>query len=434
MKRLLLLLASVMLLAFVVACSDDDNGDATGTPDATATGTPTADATEPATETPAAGETLRIGALLPTSGALQSYGENSAATLAAAVDAINAEGDRTIELVIEDTNSDPVTALERLQALYDDGIRVVIGPYSSSEVSEVLDFANDNGILLLSPLSTANALATPDDVLFRFTPDDIEEGVAVANLAWADGVRTMILAYRDDVGNAGLAEAVRDAFEEIGGTVVDGIVYASNETDFADEVASLEMALADLDAPAEEVGVYLAAFAEVRDLLEAASAAESLSNLRWYGSNSVALSTELLENETASEFAIATGYPNPILGRRDADEAQWGPVVEQVATDLGHEPDSFALAAYDALVIAHAALTSVDDATDVEALKAAIVEAADATTGLTGPLTLNEAGDRALATYDFWGVCSPADGEFSWIRVATFEGGGEAQRLEATCE
>jgi branched-chain amino acid transport system substrate-binding protein len=406
MKRLLALLAAVLLGAFIAACSDDD--DAKGGP-------------------------VRIGALLPTTGALESYGVNSVETLSVAMSVLNADNDRAVELLMENTNSDPATALARLRALHGEGIRVVVGPYSSSEVAAVIDFANESGILLLSPLSTAHILAIPDDALFRFTPDDIAEGVAVANLAWADGVRTIVLVIRDDVGNAGLGIAVRDAFEALGGTVVDGFVYGQDVTDFADEIASLETTAAALARPADEVGIYLAGFSEVRDLLETASASESLGSLRWYGSNSVALSSELLENEAASLFAIQIGYPNPILGLRAADEAAWRPVIERVHAEIGRDPDAFALAAYDALIVGHQALVNAGADADTEALKAALVSVANGSTGLTGPLTLNGAGDRALASYDFWGICQDASGGFHWVRVATYEGGGAAVRTAPSC-
>jgi branched-chain amino acid transport system substrate-binding protein len=403
-KRLLAMLVVMMLVASLIGCSDDDDEGA-----------------------------LRIGGLLPMTGALASYGEASLETISLATSAINSGDGQPVEFVYEDTTSNPDVALEKLRALHEQGIRVVVGPFSSSAVAAVLDFANDKGILLLSPLSTAQSLSIAGDVLFRFTPDDIEEGVAVADLAWADGVRTLIVVNRDDVGNAGLVMAVRAAFEGIGGRVVDGVVYGSDETDFSDEVATLEATLADVGAPASEVGIYLAAFNEVGTLLETAGPSRSLGSLPWYGSNSVALSGELLENQAAAAFAIQIGYPNPILGLRDTDQGKWGPVVEQVNTSIGRDPDAFALAAYDALTIGHQALGEAGEGADVEALKTALTAAADASTGMTGPLDLNPAGDRALATYDFWGVCQGPSGAFTWVRVAAYAGGGDVQRIDATC-
>jgi branched-chain amino acid transport system substrate-binding protein len=378
------------------------------------------------------GDMLEIGAVLPLTGALASYGESSEAALAEAVEAINAEGETTLSLAIEDSGSDPQTALAKLQDLHERGINIVVGPYSSSEVLAGLDFANQNELLLLSPLSTAHSLATPDDSLFRFTPDDVEEGIAVANVAWEDGVRALVIAVRDDEGNRGLGIATRAAFEELGGIVVDGLVYPADEEDFEDEITSLEETVAAISTQTGEVGIYLAAFAEVENLFVAAADSE-LAELRWYGSNSVALSRELIENDTAAAFAIETGYPNPILGLREADQAAWGPVSERIAEDIGRSPDAFALAAYDALAAAHQAAVNAGGGEDVLAVKAELVAVTDETTGLTGPLSLNEAGDRALATFDFWAVCERDNGDHTWSRVATYSAGGTAERLPASC-
>ena len=403
MTRWILIVGLVVVPALFMACSDDDS------------------------------DTIKVGALLPLSGALESYGESSEAALEEAVEAIN-DSDTTadVELVVEDTESVPETALEKLEELVDDGIRIVIGPYSSSEVAAVLDYANANGVLLLSPLSTAHSLAIAGDNLMRFTPDDIEEGVAVAELAREDGIETLIVVVRDDVGNRGLGVAVTEAFEAAGGEIVEGPVYAADEDDFAAVVGEIEELRADIDAPDGEVGIYLAAFGEAGTLLEAASETESLGSMLWFGSNSVALSGELLENEAASRFAIEVSYPNPILGLRDEDEPVWRPVVDEVNDEIGRDPDAFALAAYDALTTAHAVLIAAGAGAEASALRDALAAMAAVAVGLTGPLELNEAGDRSLASYDFWAVCETDDESFTWVRVATYSD-GTATNIDAEC-
>ena len=132
---------ALLALALIVAaaCGDDDSGGGAGPDDAPIT----------------------IGALLPLSGTLSSYGETSEASLKAAVEAINDKHpDQEVRLIIEDTGTDADTALENIAKLHDEGVRLVIGPYASSTVTAVKDYANQNGIVLISPLSTARSLAT----------------------------------------------------------------------------------------------------------------------------------------------------------------------------------------------------------------------------------------------------------------------------------
>ena len=246
-----------------------------------------------------------------------------------------------------------------------------------------------------------------------------------------------IVVNRDDAGNSGLVTAIRTAFPKLGGLVVDGVVYGPNESDFSDEVARLETALASTSVMEGEVGVYLAGFAEVGNLLAAAAQSESLSSLKWYGSNSVALSGELLQNLAGAAFAVKAGYPNPILGLRSQDEPQWGPISSRVSNELGRAPDAFALAAYDALVTAYKAAEHLGDRLNGEetapGMRYELPALANRTTGLTGPLHLNAAGDRDQASYDFWSVCQRGPGDFTWVKSATYSVGDDVKKLPTFC-
>ena len=381
---------------FAVACSgddDDNNGSQSGS-------------------------ALEIGALLPLTGSLSSYGETSNAALEAAVVELNSKGGTRINLRVEDTKTDPPTALEKLRSLSDRGIKVVIGPYSSSEAGHVKDFANANGIILISPLSTARTLAIADDNLLRFTPDDEQEGVAVAALAWADGVRVIQPVTRDDPGNQGLQSAMKASFEKLGGRFLAPVVYGTGEQDFTKQASDIQAGISGAGVPAGEVAVYLTAFDEVTKLFAKTSAMSSLKDVAWYGSDSVALSKGLQEDRTAAAFAAATGYPNPILGLPESQRSMWGPVSETLARKLGRAPDAFAFAAYDALSVIKIALPGGVDG-DAATLRQRIVQAAAGYTGFTGATTLNPAGDRALGNYDFWSICDKA-GVYSWERTFTY--------------
>jgi branched-chain amino acid transport system substrate-binding protein len=372
---------------------------------------------------------VTIGALLPMTGALASYGQTSNAALIQAVTAINRAKPRSVELRIEDTKTEPAVGLEKLQALKAEGIRIVIGPYSSAEVSQVKAYADQNGMILLSPLSTAQSLAVANDNVLRFTPDDKQEAIAVAALAWTDGIRTIVPITRDDEGNKGLQMALKAAFEALGGAVLTPIVYSTSETDFQDEVRALEANIS--GRPGPQTAVYLTAFAEVTRVLTQAATSEALGGLRWYGSDGVALSRELVADRAAATFAVKVGYPNPILGLSANDRDAWEPVAEAVAQKLGRTPDAFALAAYDAMQVAHLALLDAGKDADVQTLRQAIVTTANAHRGLTGSTRLNDAGDRVSGNYDFWAVCPASGGAFQWIRTATYTVGADGRGVAA---
>jgi branched-chain amino acid transport system substrate-binding protein len=406
-----LALFAVAAMSLIVGCSSDDD-DSDPTPVAS----------------PAAGSTVKVGGLLPLTGALASYGETSKAALEDLVATLNKDS-KTVDLKIEDTKTEPETALSKLEGLHKDGYDIVIGPYSSSEVNAVKQYADQNGVILISPLSTATSLATADNI-FRFTPDDAFEGAAAAALAYADGARTVVAVSRDDAGNLGLQTAFKSSFEKLGGKVVPGVTYAANETDFKDEAQTISTAIAGAQSSGP-VGVYLTAFAEVTGLLGAASDAggDVLKGVTWYGSDSVAQSKDLVADSKASAFAAAVKYPNPILGLRDADKGTWGPVSDRLTTQLKRTPDAFALAAYDGLNIAVKVMQNAGSK-DAAGRKTELVSLTGSTTGLTGPLSLNAAGDRAVGIYDFWSVCQK-NNAWTWYRSATYNPTDGAKELPA---
>ena len=85
------------------------------------------------------------------------------------------------------------------------GIRIVLGPDSSAEVEAVKAYADENGILLISPSSTAISLAIPGDNVFRFVPDDTQQAETIATLMWEDGIRAVIPIWRGDTWGDDLA-------------------------------------------------------------------------------------------------------------------------------------------------------------------------------------------------------------------------------------
>ena len=361
-----------------------------------------------------------VGALLPLTGSLSSYGETSRAALLEAVENINARGERPIELVIEDSGTDAQTAVAKAALLRDMGIRIVIGPYASSQVIAVKPIAQASGMLLISPLSTARSLSVGGDNVLRFTPDDEQEGNALAALAYNDGVRALVPLSRNDAGNLGLQSAVKATFEDLGGAILEPVIYGTSEGDFTDELARVAAAIKQQQAAGTKVGVYLTAFGEVTDLFHDATNADPvLKTVEWYGSDSVAQSKDLVEDKVAAAYAVAINYPNPILGLSDGDKPIWGPVSDRVVNRIGREPDAFALAAYDALQLVYSVRAHLDGGTSVQELRRQVEIAAANYVGLTGPAVLNEAGDRAIGNYDFWSVC-PSGANYVWVRSAVY--------------
>jgi branched-chain amino acid transport system substrate-binding protein len=368
-----------------------------------------------------------LGGLFSLTGNWSTLGRTGQAAMELAVEDVNvylqgnAAGIR-FTAAIEDTRLEPQVALEKAQALRARGVQLLIGPQSSAEVAHLKAFVDANGLLLVSPSSTAGSLALPGDNVFRFTPSDVVEGEAISRMMWEDGLRAIVPVWRDDAGNAGLEAATRTAFTGLGGTVLEGVKYGAAVQDFAPTVAALraQVGQAMAERGAERVGVYLAAFDEVVQLFAAAADEPVLGSVRWYGSDGVALSDAVLGSQAAAAFAVRTGYPNPIFGRDEGASDIWEPLSARIRARTSLDPDGFALAVYDAVWAVARAYIASGATQDAQRLKQAFATAAGSGYGATGWTVLNEAGDRKYGDFDFWAI-QMADGAPRWTRVATYE-------------
>jgi len=127
--------------------------------------------------------TITIGALLPLTGDLSDYGVRAEAALRLAVEEVNKYLEEKgawfrLDLRVEDTATQPDVAVSKLNTLIAEGIKFVIGPMTSAEVSKIKSIADSENVLVISPSSTAIELSIPGDNIYRFCPDDAFQAMA----------------------------------------------------------------------------------------------------------------------------------------------------------------------------------------------------------------------------------------------------------------
>ena len=379
--------------------------------------------TEP---TPAEHEVV-LGGLFALTGSWSTLGNTGRAAMELAIEDVNkylagnAAGIRFVA-AIEDTRLDPDTALAKAQILRAKGAPLLIGPQSSAELERLKPFVDANGILLVSPSSTAGSLAIAGDNVFRFTPSDSLEGVAIAAMMWADGKRTIIPVWRDDAGNAGLEKATRAAFTALGGTMLPGIKYSptSDFSAIAGELSSqVRLAISGRDTAA--LGIYFTGFdSDAIAMFSVACDDSVLGSVPWYGSDGVARADRLLANRDAADFAMRVGYPNPVFGLVEGARDIWEPLAARVRARSNAEPDAFALAIYDAVWVVARGYVASGATLSAGQLKKAFSTAAATHFGATGWTVLNAAGDRKYGDFDYWAVRS-IGGVPQWSRVGQYE-------------
>jgi branched-chain amino acid transport system substrate-binding protein len=386
--------------------------------------------------------TILIGALLPLSGTLSSFGESAEASLRLAVDDVNNQlaksgSSSRVGLVIEDTKTDPNVAREKLKDLASKGIRIVIGPATSANVAAVKEYADENGILIVSSSSTAPSLAIPDDNVFRFVPDDTHQAEALAKQMWDEGTRVVIPIWRTDVFGNNLQSLLKEKFEKLGGKVVDGIGYDPPVGNFAaslhrinfivweQELRSLNQKVNDAVSQygADKVGVYIIAFDEIVPIMIQANRHQALQSVSWYGSDGSVQHEGLIKNIEAAEFAVKTNFLSPIYGVEATDSFK--ELEKRIVEEIDRVPRSYAEVIYDEFWVAALTLSNYNGTQqdDIGSLREAFINTTNSYIGVTGRTELNDAGDKKYGSYDFWAV-RPVSKDvknkdsFEWANVA----------------
>lgn len=332
---------------------------------------------------------------------------------------------------------EPPISLQKLKNLAAKGVRIVVGPSTSADVQEVEDYANKNGILIISPSSTARSLSGGNYV-FRFVPDNTHQAQAISRHIWQDGIRVIVPIWRTDVYGNDILSAVKEDFGKLGGRVLDGIGYAPRTGDFSTSLNRINFIIWDQDLRslsskvtqavghygADKVGVYLVAFDEVVPIFIEAQNQPVLSMVKWYGSGTSALNNKLVRNTEASVFAAKTGFVNPIFGV-DNNSYKFKLVDNQIQEMIGRIPRSYAEVAYDAFWVAALTENATAGTKDINSLRKTFLQIADSYTGITGITSLDEAGYRKYGDYDFWAVKAKNDTNndrsFEWKKVGSFK-------------
>ncbi len=361
---------------------------------------------------------VTIGALLPLTGDLATYGENSKVAAEFAAEEVNAflneSGAKwTLKVVTEDTETKPDVCLEKVTSFAAKGVTLMIGPMSSGELRNIKGYIDANKILVISQSSTAPALGIADDYIFRFCPNDAWQGRAVARLFYEDGIRYVVAAWRGDAWGDGLEEAAEKRFNDLGGTVVGRVRYAPEAKEFSAEAKALADAVSSAVSTygKDEVGVYYIGFEEVVVFMSACRDYDVLWGVKWYGSDGTVQSAVMIKNEAVAEFALNTTFNNPMFS--PVETAKFYTVRDRVKAVLGRTPEAYTYSTYDAVWALAYSLMTVNKY-DSQAVRSVLPDVVKSLLGASGWVTLDANGDRAPTDYDLWIIVQTAPGVYEW--------------------
>jgi len=377
------------------------------TPAPSPTTAPTTTPTTPTATTPAPQvKVVKIGALTPLTGGLQSYGIGMKNAVELAVEDANqmcaGKGIR-FELLVEDTATDPNQALQKLQVLYGKGARLIVGPMSSREVSAVKSFADQNHIIVVSPSSTSPLLAVADWV-FRMVPTDFAQAKAIADLLQHLGIKRAAIIYRNDAWGVGLKDAITSEAQKLGIQIVAAEGYDPDPKAFPQAMPTVVGKVSKaLGQPSPDAAVIFVTFED--DGVAAMSAAGGdpvLSKVRWIGTDGIAYSEALIKQ--VGQYMAAAKLLGTIAAP-DPNDPNYQAFKQKYKAKYGKDPVAYDPYSYDAAMILMKIVCELGT-DDPDKVKATLEQwgKEGKYVGVTGKVYLDEYGDRAYPNYVIWGV------------------------------
>ncbi|NQU43410.1 ABC transporter substrate-binding protein [bacterium] len=183
-------------------------------------------------------DTLKIGVILPISGALAPYGQSTLAGVQMKVDQINQAGGingRAIEMILENNEGNTVKSAEALRKLVGlNKVLAVVGPITSTNSLAVTRDAQKKGVVLITPLGTNDTITKDGDFVFRGCFNDSFQGTAMARFAYEDRGLPVVVAFQDTSSDysVGLCRSFVETFEQLGGRALPTLSYMTQDTDF----------------------------------------------------------------------------------------------------------------------------------------------------------------------------------------------------------
>jgi branched-chain amino acid transport system substrate-binding protein len=373
-----------------------------------------------------------IGALLPLTGVLATYGKMCQEAFMMAVEDVNSwlasmGKPWRLKPFVEDTAVDPKQAVDKFMVLAGRGIKVVIGPMASSEVKAIKDYANERNILIISQSSTSMELALSNDFVYRFTAPDKYQGIAIAHIMWERGIRYVVPIWRGDTWGDGLLNYTKGEFTNIckasgeGCGFDDGVRYAPEAKEFSVEVSRLASIVKDYIARygKDKVGVLAISFEEIVSIFTEAINYPELSQVRWQGSDGTYGTGKLVDDPQLAEFTIKTEFWNTMSAPGESPLRD--SFRNRLMSKIGYEPIPYAYFTYD-IVWAVALTINNIGVYDGAAIKNAMPLTLRNFIGVSGYIVLDENGDRASTDYTIATVVKE-NGKYVWKDIGGYVGG-----------
>jgi branched-chain amino acid transport system substrate-binding protein len=250
------------------------------------------------------------------------------------------EAGEAFNIIRADSACDPVAAVDAVTKLINvNGVAAIVGPVcSGAAIAQAESVSIPAGVVTLSVSASSPAITSMEDgtdLVFRAAASDAYQGVALAELAMANGMMDIAVSYANDDYNAAIAEVFVKAYQGMGGTVTANEAHEPNKASYRSEVATI------------------------------GATSENLALFSYYGSGGITLMRNALETGAFSNFIGADGMLSDEL-------------IEQIGAE-NLMTSTFTTSASDSSTPSFAAWAELADAAGVPASDPFVANGYDAT-------------------------------------------------------
>ncbi|MCP4185334.1 MAG: ABC transporter substrate-binding protein [Hyphomicrobiales bacterium] len=153
-------------------------------------------------------------------------------------------GGEKYTIVRADSACDPVAAVDAVTKLININlVSAIIGPVcSGSTIAQAESVSIPAGVVTLSVSASSPAISSMEkgtDLVFRTAASDAYQGIALAELTLAKGIKDIAVSYANDDYNAAIAGVFAKSFADKGGKVTANEAHEPSKASYRSEIATL---------------------------------------------------------------------------------------------------------------------------------------------------------------------------------------------------
>jgi branched-chain amino acid transport system substrate-binding protein len=329
---------------------------------------------------------IKLGATFPLTGEVASYGQKAKRGIEMAVEEINAKGGvlgRKVVIDFQDDRNDKkeaVTIVTKFATI--DKVPVVFGSAGSSATLAIAPIANQNKVVLITPVSSSSQLSTEGGkYFFRTVPADDLQATILSDWVFDSGAKNVAIVFTNNSWGKPLAEGFQRKYTAKGGKVLLSEGVAENAGDLRTVISKIKK-LQNLDAVVsptypKEGGTF------VKQLKELGLKVQLFGGDNWG-------SPEFLN--IAGQAAERVFYTAPA----ESKSQPFNDFAQRYKAKYGEEPDIFGAYAYDA---ANAIFKAIETGKSTEADKIREALLKVSFTGVSGEIAFRPNGDLVAEAF-----------------------------------